>query len=186
MMIQRSLSYAVSVALASCCLLAWLPAGPAAADELPIRKSGLWEMKILRTGSPMPEMTMQQCTDETTDKEMSTAFSPMSKETCSKKDIVKTATGYVSDSVCSMAGASITSHAEIVGDFNSAYTVKSTSHSEGGPAAMSGDTSPRIEAKWLGACKPDQKPGDIVMPGGMKINLHDMDKLKALLPKPKQ
>ncbi len=72
------------------------------------------------------------------------------------------------------------SHSEITGDFNSAYTVKSTSHSEGGPAActMSRQT---IEAKWLGACKPDQKPGDIVMPGGFKMNIKDAEKLKNLL-----
>jgi hypothetical protein len=163
--------------------VALLPAYHACADELPIRKAGLWEMKVMRTGSPMPDMTMQHCTDETTDKEMSTAFSPMSKEVCSKKDVQKTATGFVSDSVCGLAGVSISSHSEIVGDFNSAYTVKTTSHSEGGPAATKGDHETMIEAKWLGACKPDQKPGDIVMPGGMKINLHDMDKLKALLPK---
>jgi hypothetical protein len=134
-----------------------------------------------RTNSPMPEMTMQQCTDESTDKEMSTAFSPLSKEVCPKKDILKTATGYVSDSVCNFANASITTHSEITGDFNSGYTVKSTSHSERG--TTKGDHVTMIEAKWLGACKPDQKPGDIVMPGGMKMNIHDMDKLKALLPK---
>jgi hypothetical protein len=164
-------------------LVALLPAYSAHADELPIRKAGLWEMKVMRTGSPRPDMTMQHCTDETTDREMSTAFAPMSKEICSKKDVQKTATGYVSDSVCGVAGVSISSHSEIVGDFNSAYTVKTKSHSEGGPAATKGDHETMIEAKWLGACKPDQKPGDIVMPGGMKINLHDMDKLKALLPK---
>ena len=71
-------------------------------------------------------MTMQQCTDATTDKDMSTAFSPMGKEMCSKQDIQKTATGYVSDSICGIAGVTIASHAEITGDFNSAYTVKST------------------------------------------------------------
>jgi hypothetical protein len=140
----------------------------------------------VKTGSMIPAMTMQHCTDETTDKEMSTAFAPMSKEVCSKHDFQKTATGYVSDSVCGLAGVSIASHAEIIGDFNAAYTVKSTSHSEGGPAAMKGDHVTTIEAKWLGPCKPDQKPGDIIMPGGMKMNIHDLDKLKALLPKPKQ
>ena len=114
-------------------LLVALPANDARAVDLPVRKAGLWEMKVVRTGSPMPEMTMQHCTDETTDKEMSTAVSPMGKEICSKQDIQKTATGYVSDSVCGIAGMSMTSHAEIIGDFNSAYTVKSTSHSEGGP-----------------------------------------------------
>ena len=125
---------------------------------------------------------MQHCTDETTDKEMSTAFSPMSKEVCSKQNIQKTATGYVTDSVCSMAGVSMTSHSEITGDFNSAYTVKSTSHSEHGPPGLPRDATTAIEAKWLGACKGDQKPGDIVMPGGFKLNIKDVEKLKGLVP----
>ena len=164
-------------------LLALLPAGDAAAVELPVRKAGLWEMKVVRAGSPVPDMTMQHCTDETTDKEMSAAVSPMGKEMCSKQDIQKTAAGYVSDSVCGIAGVSITSHAEITGDFNSAYTVKSTSHSERGPGGAPRDSTTTIEAKWLGACKPDQKAGDIMMPGGMKMNVKDMDKLKAMMPK---
>src|SRR5436309_12673825 len=113
------------------CLLSGLPAFSAAADELPIRKPGLWEMKMVRTGGPMPEMTMQHCTDQTIDKDMSNSVSPMAKQMCSKQDIRKTATGFVSDSVCSVSGISVTSHAEIVGDFNSAYTVKTSSHSEG-------------------------------------------------------
>jgi hypothetical protein len=163
-------------------LLVALPANDARAVDLPTRKAGLWEMKVLRTGSPMPDMAMQHCTDESTDKDMSTAVSPMGKDICSKRDIQKTATGYVSDSVCGIAGMSITSHAEIIGDFNSGYTVKSTSHSEGGPSGTR-DTTTTIEAKWLGACKADQKPGDIMMPGGMKMNVKDMEKLKGMMPK---
>ena len=161
-------------------LLALLPAADAQAVDLPVRKAGLWEMKMVRTGSSVPDMTMQHCTDATTDKQMSTTFSP-GKETCAKQDVQKTATGYVSDSVCAVAGITVTSHAEITGDFNSAYTVKSTAHSErsGGPAR---DSTTTIEAKWLGACKADQKPGDIVMPGGMKMNILELDKLKAMVP----
>src|SRR5947207_5373126 len=155
-------------------LLALVPACEASAVELPIRKAGLWEMKVLRTGSPVPDMTMQHCTDATTDKQMSTSFSP-SKDICSKQDIQKTASGYVSDSVCGVAGMTITSHAEITGDFNSAYTVKVTSRSEGGPANVTRDSSTTIEAKWLGACKGDQKAGDIVMPGGLKMHILELD-----------
>jgi hypothetical protein len=33
-----------------------------------------------------------------------------------------------------------------------------------------------IEAKWLGACKADQKPSDIMMANGMKMNIHDLPK----------
>jgi hypothetical protein len=162
-------------------LLALLPVS-AVAVELPVRKAGLWEMKVL-SGGTVPEMTMQQCTDETTDKDMATAMSPVAKEICSKQDIQKTATGYVTDSVCGIAGMSIKSKAEITGDFNSAYTVKTTSRSEGGPAGAARDSSTTIEAKWVGACKPDQKAGDIMMPGGMKMNIKDMEKLKSMIPK---
>jgi hypothetical protein len=165
------------------CLLALLPLHELRAVELPLRKPGLWELKMVRAGSPMPAMTIQHCTDETTDKAMATSFAPMSKEVCSKHDIQQTAAGYVADSVCSLAGVSVTSHSEITGDFNSAYTVKTTSHSEGGPAALPRDTTMTIEAKWLGACKPDQKPGDVVMPGGFKVNAKDAEKLKGLAPK---
>jgi hypothetical protein len=163
-------------------LLVLLPAAGSEAVELPTRKAGLWEMKMVRTGGSVPDMTMQHCTDATTDKQMSTSFSP-GKETCAKQDIQKTATGYVSDSVCSVAGMTVTSHAEITGDFNSAYTVKATSRTEGGPANLNREATTTIEAKWLGACKADQKPGDIVMPGGIKMNIGDLDKLKAMLPK---
>jgi hypothetical protein len=148
-------------------LLALLPAINARADDMPLRKPGLWEMKIAKTGSVLPEMTMQHCTDETTDRQMSTAFSPVAKEACSKRDIEKTATGYVSDSVCSVGGVTVTTHADIVGDFNSAYTVKSTAHSDKGAGGVH-DVTSTIEAKWL---------------GGFKLNIKDAEKLKGLLPK---
>ena len=161
-------------------LLTLLPALEARAVEMPLRKAGLWEMKMFRTGSPMPEMTMQHCTDESTDKSMTSGLTPAVNEICSKHEVQKTATGYASDSVCNMAGVSLTSHSDVTGDFNSAYTVKSTSHTERSGVAR--DTTTAIEAKWLGACKPDQKPGDIVMPGGVKMNVKDMEKLKSLVP----
>src|SRR5258707_1187980 len=86
--------------VAICGLLALLPASDAGAVDLPVRKAGLWEMKVVRSGSPVPDMTMQHCTDATTDKEMSAGASSMGKDVCSKQDIQKIATGYVSDSVC--------------------------------------------------------------------------------------
>ena len=169
-----------SLCLASC-LLASLP--PARAEELPVRKAGLWEMKIVKADVGLPQMTMQHCTDETTEREMSAVFSPMSKEVCARQDLKKTATGYVGDYECTVGGVALTSHSEITGDFDSAFTVKSTSHRERGPNGQPHDATTVIEAKWLGACKPDQKPGDIVMPGGFKLNVKDAQKLKGLSPK---
>ena len=169
------------------CLLSILP-GSAWAVDLPVRKAGLWEIKMVRTGSTqLPDMTMQHCTDETIDKEMNNMVSPMAQQICSKQEIQKTASGYVADSVCNVGGMSVSSHSEIAGDFNSAYTVTTTSHSELGSKGAPRDTVAKIEAKWVGACKADQKPGDIVMPGGgFKLNVKDAAKLKNLVPGAKQ
>ena len=46
----------VSYALGACLLVVVL-VPEAVAVELPVRKAGLWEMKMLRTGGPAPEMT---------------------------------------------------------------------------------------------------------------------------------
>ena len=169
-------------------VLAVVAAGSAWAEDLPIRKAGLWEIKMAHSGSPLPALTMQHCTDESVDKDMNNVVSPMARQICSRQDIQKTATGYAADSVCSVAGFSVSSHSEISGDFNSAYTVTTTtSHSDPGSKSVPRDAVTKIEAKWLGACKPDQKPGDIVMPGGgFKLNVKDAEKLKDLLPGGKQ
>jgi hypothetical protein len=156
--------------------------GRASAEDLPQRKPGLWAMKIAHNGSGLPELTMQHCTDGTTDKDMNNVVSPMAKQICSKQDLQKTTTGYVADSVCSMGGGTMTAHSEITGDFSSAYTVVTTSHTDSGPTNLR-DLTTRIEAKWLGECKPGQKAGDIVMPGGFKLNVKDAEKLKGLIPK---
>ncbi|MGX7744400.1 DUF3617 domain-containing protein [Rhodopseudomonas parapalustris] len=166
-------------------LLLAVPATAAQAIDLPTRKPGLWELKMQGSGSAGQSVAMQHCTDETTDKKMTAAVQPMATDACSKPAIQKTATGYVNDTVCKIAGMTTTSHAEITGDFNSAYTVKVTSHNENPLPGVPKETATTLQAKWLGPCKDGQKPGDIVMPGGIKMNVDDMDKLKALLPKSK-
>lgn len=165
-------------------LVSALFAGTAAADslQLPLRKAGLWDIQMQHEGNKLPNMSISQCTSEAVDREFTSEFAPAAKQTCEKTDIQKTATGYVSDSVCSVAGATIKSHAETTGDFNSAYTVKVTTHSEGGRLGTR-DTAMTLTAKWIGECKPGQKPGDVIMPGGFKMNLQDMQKMKAMLPK---
>jgi Protein of unknown function (DUF3617) len=171
----------VLLSCVGCVLVALLPAKAAGAEQLPIRKAGLWEIKMVRTGSPLPAITMQHCTDATTDRDMNGVASPTAQQACSKQDLRKTATGYASDTVCTVAGRTITSHSDVTGDFNSAYTVTTVSHSEGGSAGARDSTS-KIEAKWIGACKPDQKPGDVVMPDGRKVNVIDLQKRQSPLP----
>jgi hypothetical protein len=147
---------------------------------MPNRKPGLWEIKI--NGGQMAAPTIQQCTDETTDKDMRTSFGPMGKNMCEKQDMKRTATGYAIDATCNVAGMTSTSHTEISGDFNSAYTVKVSSSRPGSAEGTVTEHSMTMNAVWKGPCAADQKAGDIIMPGGLKMNIKDMEKLHSLIP----
>jgi hypothetical protein len=159
-----------------------LCAAPALALDLPTRKAGLWDIKMTMEGRSMPPMGVQQCVDAATDKQMNSIGGNMRQEQCSKQDMQKVGSTIVVDSVCKVGQATVTTHAVITGDFNSAYTVKVTSKRDGavGPGMPAeGSTNMTIEAKWLSACKADQKPGDMIMANGQKINIRDMPNMQG-------
>jgi len=158
-----------------------ITAAPASALDLPARKAGLWELKMTFEGRNLPPQIMQQCIDAATDKMMSSFAGNLRQDMCSRQDVQKAGDTLVVDSVCQMGGMTITSHGVITGDFNSGYSVKVASTRSGGatmPGMSAGGTSNMtIEAKWLGACKADQKPGDTIMADGRKINIQDMQNM---------
>jgi Protein of unknown function (DUF3617) len=172
----------IGLSLIAVCVVA---AAPAWALDLPPRKVGLWDLKMNFEGRNIPPQAMQQCIDAETDKLMNSIGGNMQKEACSKQDVTKTGDTIVVDSVCKFGTATTTSHGVVSGDFNSAYTVKVTSKREGGPQMpgmpADGSSNMTIEAKWLGACKADQKPGDMIMAGGRKINIRDMQNLQNMM-----
>lgn len=157
---------------------------PALAAEMPPRKPGLWEMRMTLEGQKMPPQLAQHCIDAETDRLMSDIGTGMQKEMCQKHEMTKSGDVLVVvDSVCNIGGVNTTTRAEISGNFDSAYTVKVHSKREDSPASkkMPGPPEMRmsIEAKWAGECKKGQKPGDMIMPGGVKLNVRDMQKLQA-------
>jgi hypothetical protein len=169
------------------CAAALCLATPATALDLPARKAGLWEIKTtMEDRNQQPQMA-QHCVDAETDKMMSAIGGDVRNEMCSKQDVQKVGATYVIDSVCKFGPMTSTSHGVVSGDFNSAYSVQMTSKREGGPnipgMPAGGTSNITIEAKWLGACAADQKPGDIIMAGGRKINVRDMQNMLKNLPK---
>jgi hypothetical protein len=156
---------------------------PAVALDLPARKAGLWDIKMAFENRNIPAQNMQQCIDAATDQLMNSIGGNMRQDMCSKQDVQKVGGTIVVDSVCKVGQMTSTSHAVISGDFSSAYTVKVSSKTEGAsiPGMPPGGTSNMtIEAKWSGPCKPDQKPGDIIMGNGQKINVRDMPNLPGM------
>lgn len=154
---------------------------PAFAIDMPARKPGLWELTMDFEGRKLPPTVMKQCTDATSDKVMNSNFGGPAQQACSKQDVTRTATGMTVDSVCEFGAGKTTTHAVVTGDFNSAYTVNVASKREGGPPIpgmpADGSSQMTIAAKWLGPCAAGQKPGDVMMPNGMTMNVLDMQKL---------
>lgn len=167
-----------SLSVAGFLIAAGLLVSEARAVELPARKAGLWEIKTVFEGRKTTTSISQTCIDASTDKLLNSINGDTTKEMCSKNDIRQSGTGYVVDSVCKIGNYTTTGHAVMTGDFHVAYTVKVSSKTEGGPTVpgqVPGRTSNMtIEARWLGPCKADQKPGDIIMSNGMKVNVKDM------------
>jgi hypothetical protein len=152
-----------------------LATGLATAADAPARKSGLWEMTNNMQGPMAMTQTMQQCIDEKTDKLTEQNGMQEAQKHCSKNEVSRSGNKVVSDSVCKFEGTTATTHAEFTGDFGSSYRgdIKTTYNP---PMQGMAGMQMTISAKWLGPCKPGQKPGDVIMPGGMKFNAADMQK----------
>lgn len=153
-------------------------AAPVFAFDMPARKPGLWEIKMDFVGRKLPAHVVKQCIDAASDKVMNSQFGGSVQEACSKQDMQKSSGSITIDSLCKFGDATTTSHAVVTGNFDSAYTVHITSTREGGRPlpgmAPSGATEMTVAAKWLGPCAADQKPGDMIMPNGVKVNVLEM------------
>ena len=140
--------------------------------DMPKRKSGLWELSMKINAAPM---RMQQCVDEKSDDLMRQQGEKQSKAKCSKNTFTKVGNRVTSESVCQLGETTVTTKAVFTGDFSTAY--RGEIHSTFNPP-MHGmkESHQTLEAKWLGPCKPGQKPGDVMMPGMGTINPAEMMK----------
>ena len=149
---------------------------PALAAELPTRKAGLWELKMSFENRSGAGPTIQQCIDAATDQMMQSSAGPLAQAGCSKRDVQRSGDTITIDATCTLAGKTATSHSVITGSFDSAYTMTVTSQSDAMPG---GSMTMTMAAKWLGPCAADQKPGDMIMGNGLKMNILEMQKRGA-------
>ena len=155
---------------------------PAWADmpkDMPKRKSGLWDLSF-QLGAGAAPMRMQQCVDEKSDDLMQQQSQHQTQAKCSKHTAEKSGNRIITDSVCKLGETTATTKAVFTGDFTSVYRGEIQS-SFNPPMHGMKESKQIIDAKWLGPCKPGQKPGDVMMPGREKINPAEMMKN---LPKP--
>jgi hypothetical protein len=160
---------AITVALATATAL--LPTS-ACADDLPKRKSGLWEIKMSMAGMPSGMGAMQTCVDEKSDDLTQQQSQAQAKQACSRNDVKRDGERVVVHSVCQFDKTTATTDAAFTGRFDSGYRgdIKTTYDP---PLTGRKETQMTVEAKWLGPCKAGQKPGDVII-NGMTVNRSTM------------
>lgn len=143
----------------------------ARSDDFPARKAGLWQVTMTMPSMKMPSNETKMCIDAASDAALQKLGMETAGTVCSRKDISRSGSVVTSDSVCSMGNRQITSHAVMTFTGNTAYHTDIKSHIDPPMTAGREDSTMSQDAKWVGPCPADMKPGDILMPNGVKINL---------------
>jgi len=159
--------------IATALILTLVCAAPAYAAEELSRKPGLWEVKTSIEGASAPARVVQQCIDASTDTMLQSVAGPLNAAACRGRDVQRAGDTTTIDFKCSVAGKPATAHTVVSGSLDSAYTMTATAQSE---AIPSGKMVMTMDGKWLGPCAADQKPGDVIMANGVKINVPELQK----------
>jgi hypothetical protein len=150
-----------------------VPPPPAAAPERPHRQPGLWEQHVSVDGLEGVQTT-QLCVDKVSDEKLSLFSARAADNHCTTNQMLRKTDGtWAFSSVCNLgSGGKVTSAGVITGDVSRAYTVQVDTTTEGaGTPQENGSHHVNITAAWQGPCRPGQKGGDLILPGGMKINI---------------
>ena len=155
-----------------------LAAALAQAQDVSKRKSGLWEIKSSDLRNEKKTYEFQMCIDQATDDALQHLNGAVRKETCKVNKVQRSGDQTTVDAVCSLSKTTAKTHAVFTGKFDSAYKVESKSTFDP-PLRGKTDATTTMEARWLGPCAADQKPGDVVLANGKKVNANDQAKAKS-------
>ena len=123
------------------------------------------------------ERIVQMCIDQASDNALRQLAEGMRNESCKTDKVSRDGARMTVDAVCTLGRSHVVAktHAVISGNFESAYKIESKSTFD---QPMRGKTegSAVLEARWLGACKAGQQPGDYILSNGRKLRMGDLDK----------
>jgi hypothetical protein len=143
------------------------------AADYPKLKPGLWQMERAPEAAGEPASRATMCLDASVQKEMFDVSTGSMQGMCSKHDFRFSGSRGTGDFVCDMAGSRMHSKSTLVVDGDKAYRAEIVTTYDP-PLMGRARTRTLLTAKHLGACKPGQRPGDLVMPNGQTMNVHDV------------
>lgn len=150
--------------------------------HLPARKSGLWEvtvrsdeLRLRRHGQAQNRpQTVQMCISAEAEAVMLFAIVP-GQQNCREVTVqprnTKDGGGWDIHTVCFVHDNRVEADMQLTGDlaseYRGAYNVKY-------PHTPINDTGRMLfEGRWLGECRTGQRPGDMVLPNGVTVNVVD-------------
>ena len=154
-----------------CAALALGGAGTVAAQQLPARKPGLWEITMQVTNAP--SQTTRQCIDARTDAQMQRFAQGTSQEQCARNTVRRDGDRYVGESECRLGASTMTSRSVFAGDFAKAYRGEVESR-YAPPIAGVSQSKVTLTARRTGGCPAGWKPGDMEVPNMGRVNVGEL------------
>jgi hypothetical protein len=152
-------------------LLLAAAAGAAGTAEFPTLKAGQWEMTTTPGAAGSAPRKSMICLDASTQKAMLDMSAGMQKEMCTRMDMRREGSRFITDAQCRLGNSVVTSHAVMTMTGDSAYRTESSA-TFSPPFNNLRESKTVIEGKYLGACRDGLQPGDVVTATGQRINLN--------------
>lgn len=134
----------------------------AAREDIPRRKPGLWEIQTTLAEMGGVTNTLRICADEEFDDLMDTRGDEDTD--CSEQTVRRDGGRVLMSAVCRIDGTTATLRGVFEGDFSSRYSgeIKTTYDP---PMQCMATSHLTLEARWLSACLPGQRGGDMLLQG---------------------
>ena len=137
--------------------------------EFPARRAGLWDVTVNMESMKIPARTNKMCIDTATDAQLMKLGVASKEAKCTSMNVSGMGSTRIVDSVCHMNGGEQKNHIVMTYSGNSAYHMDMQSQFSP-PIAGKSQSHILQDAKWVGPCPADMKPGDMMI-NGMKINM---------------
>jgi hypothetical protein len=148
----------------------------AATVDIPTLKSGLWE--VTRSGGGADgkgKNVTTMCLDEATQAQMRDFGLGMAKDMCTKNEMRNEGNRLLTNATCNLGNTVMKTQSVMTfTNANSYHTEINASYDP--PMFNMKESKTVLDGKWISACKPGQKPGDMVLENGQTINMQQMMK----------
>jgi hypothetical protein len=123
------------------------------------------------------------CFDAAMQKEMIEMGAGMRRDMCTRSDMKRVGSQYITDSECKIGNSVVKAHAVMTMKGDSAYRTEAQATYD--PPLMNDlrASNSVVEARFIGPCKDGLVPGDIVTGTGQKLNIRQLQQNRAASPK---